>query len=188
LLHKHTTNSTKTTGRKSCQVVTTTHGETTATATTKATKNLKRQIEEPNNEVDEPEYDNNVDERKLPATIHNNNEEEEEDDEDNNDNDDDNDDDSPRQSLPNQTHNDLDVPSRKRNQTPIGNDFGGELATSQATEHLVSPKNWNSSCHHDHQKYDCHKYDADLPVSKLDRFTTGACVHKCINKKLFLCC
>jgi len=56
--------------------------------------------------------------KNIPATIQNNNEEEEEedDDDDNNDNNDndDNDDDSPRQLLPNHTHNDLDVPSRKK--------------------------------------------------------------------------
>ena len=33
-----------------------------------------------------------------------------------------------------------------------------------------------------------HKYDADLLVAKLDPFTTGAYVWKCVNKKLFLCC
>ena len=38
-LHKPTPNSTKTTGRKSCQVVTTTHGETTTTTT--MTKKVK---------------------------------------------------------------------------------------------------------------------------------------------------
>ncbi len=57
--------------------------------------------------------------KNIPATIQNNNEEEEEE-EDNNDNynnddnDDNNDDDSPRWLLPNHTHNDLDVPSRKK--------------------------------------------------------------------------
>ena len=56
--------------------------------------------------------------KKIPATIHNNNEEEEEEEEeeeDYDDGDDDNDDDSPRQLLPNCTHNDLDVPSKKSN-------------------------------------------------------------------------
>jgi len=60
--------------------------------------------------------------KNIPETIHNNNEEEEEeeeedDDDDYNDDDDNNDDDSPRQLLPNQTHNDLDVPSRKKSNT-----------------------------------------------------------------------
>ena len=76
------------------------------------------------------------------TTIHNNNEEEEEEEDDNNYNDNDNDYDSPRQSLPNCTHNDLDVASRKRNQTPIRNEIGGEVATLQAIEHLVSPTNF----------------------------------------------
>jgi len=53
---------------------------------------------------------------------------------------------------------------------------------------LVSPNNWNSSHCNDNCKYDCHKYDADLPVSKLDPFTTGAYVYKCIKEKLFRCC
>jgi len=115
-LHKPTTNSTKTTGRKICQVVITTHGETT----TKVTKNIKRQIEETNIEVDEQQYDNNVDERKLPATIHNNNEEEDYDNDYEDDNNDDEDDDnSPWCSLPNCTHNDLDVPSRKEIKYPL---------------------------------------------------------------------
>ena len=104
-------------------------------------KKYKRQIEEPINKVDEQEYNNNVDEGNIPATIHNNNEEEEEEEDNNDYNDGDNDDNSPRQSLPNCTHNDLDVPSRKRNQTPIGNEIGGEVATLQATEPLVSPTN-----------------------------------------------
>jgi len=76
------------------------------------------------------------------TTIHNNNEEEEEEEDDNNYNDNDNDYDSPRQSLPNCTHNDLDVASRKRNQTPIRNEIGGEVATLQAIEHLASPTNF----------------------------------------------
>ena len=58
----------------------------------------------------------------------------------------------------------------------------------QATEHLVSPTNLNLSCHNDNCKNDYHKYDADLPVAKLDPFTTGAYVQKCINKNLFPCC
>ena len=75
----------------------TTHGETTA-ATTRTKLFKKRQIEEPNDDIDEQEYDNKLDERNIPATIHNNNEEEEEEDGDNEYNDnDDNDDDSPRQ-------------------------------------------------------------------------------------------
>jgi len=45
---------------------------------------------------------------------------------------------------------------------------------SQATEHLVSPTNLNSSRHNDNHKNDYHKYDADLPVAKLDPFTIGA--------------
>ena len=60
---------------------------------------------------------NNVNEENVPAEIQNNNEEEEEDDDDDSYNDDDNnnnDDNSPRWSLPNRTHNNLDVPSRKK--------------------------------------------------------------------------
>ena len=59
----------------------------------------------------------------------------------------------------------------EKNQTPIGNDIGGEVATSQATEQLVSPTNLNSSHRNDNCKNDYHKYDADLPVAKLDPFT-----------------
>jgi len=110
--------------------------------------------------------------KNIPATIQNNNEEEEEEDDDDDDNDgdddDDNDDDSPRQSLPNCTHNDLDVPSRKQKQKQIGNDIDGEVTTSQANENLVSPTNLNSSHRNDNHKYDYHMYDMDLPVTKLD--------------------
>ena len=54
--------------------------------------------------------------KKIPEVIHNNNEEDEEEDKDvdDDDDDDDNEDDCPRRSLPNRTHNDLDVPSRKQ--------------------------------------------------------------------------
>jgi len=153
----------------------------------KSNKEKKRQIEETSIEVDEQEFNNNENERKLPATIHNSNQEED-DDNNNYEDDNDNDDDSPRCSLPNCTHNDLDVPSRKRNQTPIGNETNGEIAKLQATEHLISPNNLILSHCNDYCKYDYHKYDADLPVYKLDPFTTGAYVHKCVNKKLFPHC
>ena len=55
----------------------------------------------------------------------------------------------------------------------------------QAKENLVSQTNLNSSHRHDNHKYDYHKYDMDLPVNKLDPFTTAAYVHKCIHEKLF---
>jgi len=90
--------------------------------------------------------------------------------------------------LPNGTPNDLDVPSRKRNQTPIGNDIGGEVATVQPTEHLVSATNLNLSHRNDNCKNDYHKYDVGLPLAKLDPFTTGAYVQKCVNQKLFPHC
>ena len=106
------------------------------------------------------------------------------------DNDDDEDDNiSPRHSLPNCTHdNDLDVPSKKRNQTPIGNEIGGEVVKLQAIEHFVSPNNLTMNCHNDYCKFDYYKYDVDLPPYKLDPFTTGAYVNKCVNEKLFPCC
>ena len=49
----------------------------------------------------------------------NNDDDNDDDDDDNDDDDDDNDNDSPRWLLPNCTHNDLDVPSRKKEKTPI---------------------------------------------------------------------
>jgi len=60
-----------------------------------------------------------VDERKLPATIHNNNEEDKE--EEGNDNNDDDEDGnySPWCSIPNCTHNDLDVSSKKEIKHPL---------------------------------------------------------------------
>jgi len=188
LLHEPTPNSTETTGRKRCQVVTTTHGKTRTTMTTKKGKNKKRQTEEPNEE-DNKEYDNNVNEQNVSAEIHNNNEEEEEEDDDDNSSDDDNDNNnndnnSPRWLLPNRTHNDLDVPSRKKQKKHIGNGIDEELATLQTKENLVSPTNLNSSHHSDNHKYDYHKYDMDLPVNKLDPFTTAAYVHKCVHEKL----
>ncbi len=70
----------------------------------------------------------------------------------------------------------------------IGNGIDGKVATSQANENLVSPTNLNLSRHNDNRKNDNHKYDMDLPVSKLDPFTTGAYVQKCVNKRLFPCC
>ncbi len=79
----------------------------------------------------------------------------------------------PGASLPNCTHNDLDVPSKK-----------GELAKPQAIEHLVSPNNLTTN----HHKFDYHKYDVDLPLYKLDPFTTGAYFNKSVNEKLFTCC
>ena len=53
---------------------------------------------------------------------------------------------------------------------------------------LVTPTNLNSSHCNDNCKNDYHKYDMDLPVAKLDPFTTGAYVKKCVNQKLFPCC
>ena len=62
------------------------------------------------------------------------------------------------------------------------------MASSQAKENLVSQTNLNSSRRHDNHKYDYHKYDFDLPVNKLDPFTTAAYVHKCVHEKLFPRC
>ena len=59
----------------------------------------------------------------------------------------------------------------------------------QPTEHLVSPKNLITTHRNDYCKYDYHKYyDADLLLYKLDPFTTGVYVNKCVNKKLIPCC
>jgi len=81
------------------------------------------------------------------------------------------------------------VPSKTRNQTPIGNEIGGEVAKLQATEHMVSCNNLIMNCCSDYCKYDYHRYDADLPLYKCDPFTTGAYVNKCVNEnKLFPCC
>ena len=82
----------------------------------------------------------------------------------------------------------MDVPSRKQKRTPIAHDIGGEEETSQATEQLVSPTNLNLSHRNDNRKNDYHKYDACLPLAKLDPFTTEAYVQKCVNEKLFPRC
>ncbi len=42
---------------------------------------------------------------------------------------------------------------KKRNQTPIGNEIGGEVAKLQATD-LVSPNNLITNNHNDYHKYD----------------------------------
>ena len=76
----------------------------------------------------------------------------------------------------------------ERNKKHIGNGIDEEVAALQAKENLVSQTNLNSSHHHDNHKYDYHKYDFDLPVNKLDPFTTAAYVHKCVHEKLFPCC
>jgi len=71
---------------------------------------------------------------------------------------------------------------------PFTNEIGGEGARLQSTEPLVSSNNVITNCLTDYHKYDYHKYDADLPLYKLDPFTTGAYVNKCVNEKLFPCC
>jgi len=143
----------------------------------KQPKNIKRQLQDNDIDQDEEEYDNNEEERKLPAKQHDNNEEEEGDDDDNDKDDNAIINDNPRCLLPNCTHSDLD------------NSYNveiGEVARLQATEHLVSPNNLNRCT--DYHKYDYHKCDADLPLYKLDPFTTGAYVNKCVNEKLFSRC
>jgi len=145
----------------------------------------KEDTDEDDNEEDS---ENDEEHRNIPATINNNNEHNNDDDdnnEDSNDNEDD-DDDSQRQSLPNCTHNDLDVPSTKRNEIPSINGIDGEVAKSQATQHLVSPS--LNSNRYEFNNYDCNKYDMDLPVAKLDPFNIGAHVQKCVNETLFPIC
>jgi len=72
----------------------------------------------------------------------------------------------------------------EKNQIPITNEIGGEVAMLQATENLVSPTNLNLSHCNDNCKNDYHKYDADLPVAKVDPFTTGAYVQKCMHENV----
>ncbi len=146
----------------------------------------KKYIDNTDEDDNEEDSENDEEQRNLPATINNNNEHNNNNDDNNEDSDDDedeDDDDSPRRSLPNCTHNDLDVPSTKRNEIPSINGIDGEVAKSQVTQHLVSP-NLNSS-HYEFNNYDCHKYDMDLPVAKLDPFSIGAHVQKCMNETLF---
>jgi len=175
---------TQATGIKSCPVVTT-HGETTK-RTTKVTME-KEKIDNTDKDDNEEDSDNDEEQRNLPASINNNNEHDNNNNnKDSNDNKDKDNNDSPRQTLPNCMHNDLDVPSTKRNEIPSGNGIDGEVAKSQATQHLVSP-NLNSS-HYDFNNCDCHKYDMDLPVAKLDPFSIGAHVQKCVNETHFPIC
>jgi len=59
----------------------------------------------------------------------------------------------------------------KKDQAPFAKGNVGEVARSQPTEHLVSSNNLVTNHHADY-----HKYDADLPLHKLDTFTKGAYV------------
>jgi len=156
----------------------------------KQRRKKKRNTDYNDEDDNEEDYDNEVQQRELAETINNNNEHNDDDDDDdseNSDNYDENDDESPRRSLPNRMHNDLHIPSTKRNEIPNGNGIDVEVEKSQVTQHLVSPNLLNSSSI-DLQNYDCHKYDMDLPVAKLDPFTTGAHVTKCVNETLFPIC
>ena len=140
----------------------------------KSNNGKEKNIEDTDKDDNEEDSENDEEHRNIPATINNNNEHNNDDYNNNEDSDDDkedDDDDSPRQSLPNRTHNDLDVPYTKRNEIPSGNGIDGEVAKSQATQHLVSPS--LNSNHYEFNNYDCHKYDMDLPVAKLDPFSIG---------------
>ncbi len=77
--------------------------------------------------------------KNIPEIIHNNNEEDKEEDNNNvinDDDDDNNEDDCPRQSLPNHTHNDLDVPSRKKIEHPL------EMTLVGRWQHCKQLNNW----------------------------------------------
>jgi len=152
----------------------------------KQRRKKKRNTDYNDEDDNEEDYDNEVQQRELAETINDNNEHNDYDDDDDSDDDDD-DDEIPRRSLPNRTHNDLHIPSTKRNEIPNENGIDVEVEKSQVTQHLVSPNLLNSRSI-DLQNYDCHKYDMDLPVAKLDPFTTGAHVTKCVNETLFPIC
>ena len=147
----------------------------------------KRNTDNNDEDDNEEDSDNEVQQRELAETINDNNEHNGNDDDDDSDDDDDDDDKIPRRSLPNRTHNDLHIPSTTRNEIPNENGIDVEVEKLQVTQHLVSPNLLNSRSI-DLQNYDCHKYDMDLPVAKLDPFTTGAHVTKCVNETLFPIC
>jgi len=156
----------------------------------KRRRRKKKNTDDNDEDDNEEDSDNEVQQRQLAETINNNNEHNDDDDDDdseNSDNYDENDDESPRRSLPNRTHNDLHIPSTKRNEIPHENETDVEVENSQVAQHLVSPNLLNSSSI-GLQNYDCHKYDMDLPVAKLDPFTLGAHVTKCVNETLFPIC
>ena len=155
----------------------------------KQRRKKKKDKEDTDEDDNEENSENDEEHRNIPATINNNNEHNNDDNdnnEDSNDNEDEDNDDSPKRSLPNRTHNDLDVPSTKRNEIPSINGIDGEVAKSQATQHLVSPS--LNSNRYEFNNYDCNKYDMDLPVAKLDPFNIGAHVQKCVNETLFPIC
>ena len=161
------------------------NGEATKRTTKATTEKNKEDTDEDDSEENS---ENDEEHRNIPATIINNNENNNDDENNNEDSDDDeeDDDDSPRRSLPNCTHNDLNVPSTKRNEIPSINGIDGEVAKSQVTQHLVSPS--LNSNRYEFNNYDCNKYDMDLPVAKLDPFNIGAHVQKCVNETLFPIC
>jgi len=152
----------------------------------KQRRKKKRNTDYNDEDDNEEDYDNEVQQRELAETINDNNEHNDYDDDDDSDDDDD-DDEIPRRSLPNRTHNDLHIPSTKTNEIPNENGIDVEVENSQVAQHLVSPNLLNSSSI-GLQNYDCHKYDMDLPVAKLDPFTLGAHVTKCVNETLFPIC
>jgi len=145
----------------------------------------KKNTDDNDEDDNEEDSDNEVQQRQLAETINNNNEHN--DDDDDNDSDDDDNNERPRRSLPNRMHNDLHIPSTKTNEIPNENGIDVEVENSQVAQHLVSPNLLNSSSI-GLQNYDCHKYDMDLPVAKLDPFTLGAHVTKCVNETLFPIC
>jgi len=154
----------------------------------KQRRKKKKNTDDNDEDDNEEDSDNEVQQRELAETINDNNEHNDYDDDDDSDDDDDDDDDEiPRRSLPNRTHNDLHIPSTKTNEIPNENGIDVEVEKLQVTQHLVSPNLLNSRSI-DLQNYDCHKYDMDLPVAKLDPFTTGAHVTKCVNETLFPIC
>ena len=153
----------------------------------KQRRKKKRNTDYNDEDDNEEDYDNEVQQRELAETINDNNEHNDYDDDDDSDDDDDDDDEIPRRSLPNRTHNDLHIPSTKTNEIPNENGIDAEVENSQVAQHLVSPNLLNSSSI-GLQNYDCHKYDMDLPVAKLDPFTLGAHVTKCVNETLFPIC
>jgi len=152
----------------------------------KQRRKKKRNTDYNDEDDNEEDYDNEVQQRELAETINDNNEHNDYDDDDDSDDDDD-DDEIPSRSLPNRTHNDLHIPSTKTNEIPNENGIDAEVENSQVAQHLVSPNLLNSSSI-GLQNYDCHKYDMDLPVAKLDPFTLGAHVTKCVNETLFPIC
>ncbi len=80
----------------------------------------------------------------------------------------------------NNSNDSYNLPSKK-DQTPFAKEIGREVARLQSMEHLVSPSNLITNNCTDYYKNDYHKYDMDLPLYKLDPFTTEAYVNKCVT-------